>query len=80
MRIIDSIPHPSITISIFMMNDKYIVKFEAGPMEQSFKFKTTEVNGLEDLKEKINEAFIEKVRIRFNEMYLQLKEKINEII
>ena len=73
MRVIATIPHPSVTISIFMMNDKYIVKFEAGPMEQSFKFKTTEVNGLDDLKEKINEAFVEKVRMRFNEMFLQLK-------
>jgi hypothetical protein len=73
MRVIATIPHPSVTISVFMMNDKYIVKFEAGPMEQSFKFKTTEVNGLDDLKEKINEAFVEKVRARFNEMFLQLK-------
>ena len=74
MRIIASIPHPSITISIFMMNEKYIVKFEAGPMEQSFKFNTTEVKGLDELKEKISNSFIEKVRTRFNEMFLQLKE------
>ncbi|MCE3260000.1 MAG: hypothetical protein K0S12_1641, partial [Bacteroidetes bacterium] len=29
MRIIDSIPHESMTISIFKMNDKFMVKFEA---------------------------------------------------
>ncbi len=74
MRIIDSIPHPSISISIFQMNDKYIVKFEAGPMEQAFKFYTEDVKSVERLKSIINEAFIEKVRIRFNEMFLQLKE------
>ena len=51
MRIIDTIPHPSITISIFQMNDKYQVKFEAGPMEQTFKFTTAEVkrNGVEKI-------------------------------
>lgn len=74
MRIIDSIPHPSMSISIFQMNDKYIVKFEAGPMEQAFKFYTEDVKSVERLKSMINEAFIEKVRARFNEMFLQLKE------
>lgn len=74
MRIIDSIPHPSITISIFQMNDKFIVKFEAGPMEQAFKFYTDEVKSVEGLKALINDAFIEKVRLRFNEMFLQMKE------
>lgn len=74
MRIIDSIPHPSISISIFQMNDKFIVKFEAGPMEQAFKFYTQDVKSVERLKTIINEDFIEKVRARFNEMFLQLKE------
>ncbi|MES2132804.1 MAG: hypothetical protein V4506_10655 [Bacteroidota bacterium] len=74
MRIIDSIPHPSITISIFQMNDKFIVKFEAGPMEQVFKFYTEDVKSVDGLKALINEAFIEKVRLRFNEMFLQMKE------
>jgi hypothetical protein len=74
MRIIETIPHPSITISIFQMNDKFIVKFEAGPMEQAFKFYTEDVRSVEGLKALINEDFIEKVRIRFNEMFLQMKE------
>lgn len=74
MRIIDSIPHPSITISIFQMNDKFIVKFEAGPMEQAFKFYIEDVRSVESLKALMNDAFIEKVRLRFNEMFLQMKE------
>jgi hypothetical protein len=73
MRIIDTIPHPSITISIFEMNDKYLVKFEAAMMEQIFKYTKEEVKGLEDLKNKITPIFIEEVRDRFNEMYLQWK-------
>lgn len=74
MRIIDSIPHPSITISIFQMNDKFIVKFEAGPMEQAFKFYTEEVRSVEGLKKIIDDKFIETVRVRFNEMFMQMKE------
>ena len=56
------------------MNDKYQVKFEAGPMEQTFKFNQAEVGSLENLKKRIDEKFIETVRARFNEMYLQFKE------
>lgn len=76
MRIIDSIPHQSMTISIFQMNDKYQVKFEAGPMEQTFKFTIEEVRGVENLKKMINEDFIEKTRLRFNEMFLAMKELV----
>lgn len=73
MRIIDSIPHPSMSISIFQMNDKFIVKFEAGPMEQAFKFFTEDVKSVDGIKKLINEAFIETVRVRFNEMFMQMK-------
>jgi hypothetical protein len=76
MRIVASIPHPSISISIFQMNEKYIVKFEAGPMEQAFKFTMEQAKGLDHLKTLINEEFIETVRKRFNEMYLQLQERL----
>ena len=76
MRIIDTIPHPSISISIFQMNDKFIVKFEAGPMEQAFKFNVSDVKSVENLKTLIDTKFIETVRARFNEMFLQMKEKI----
>jgi hypothetical protein len=74
MRIIDSIPHQSMTISIFQMNDKYQVKFEAGPMEQIFKFNVEEVRGVENLKKMMSEDFIEKTRLRFNDMFLSMKE------
>ena len=73
MRIIDSIPHQRMTISIFQMNDKYLVKFEAGPMEQVFKFSVEEVRSLEKLKELVNENFIEKTYLRFNDMFMQMK-------
>lgn len=73
MRIIDSIPHESMTISIFLMNDKYMVKFEAGPMEQTFKFLIEEVKSVDNLKTKITGEFIEATRKRFNDMFMQLK-------
>ncbi len=73
MRIIANIPHPKITISIFSMNDKYQVKFEAGPMEQTFKLTHDEVNGVEGIRKLVDEEFLQKVMDRFNEMYLSFK-------
>lgn len=73
MRIIDSIPHESMTISIFHMNNKFMVKFEAGPMEQTFKFDAEDVRSAENLKTKITPEFIEATRKRFNDMFLQYK-------
>ena len=72
MRIIDSIPHPSLTISIFQMNDKFIIKFEAGPMEQVFKFRLADVGNLGGLKERIDQQFIDEVYQRFFTMKEQI--------
>jgi hypothetical protein len=73
MRVIDSIPHESMTITIMQMNDKYQVRFEAGPMEQIFKFHIEDVKSLDNLKKIINADFISATRNRFNDMFLQLK-------
>ena len=74
MRIIATIPHPSIRISVFHMNDKYIVKLEAGPMEQAFKFSTEEVKGPEHIEKILDSEFMRKALDRFNEMYVSLKD------
>ena len=73
MRIIGNIPHPKLSISIFSMNDKYQVKFEAGPMEQIFKLSHSDVNGIEGINKLVDDEFLQKVMERFNEMYLSFK-------
>ena len=74
MRIIATIPHPKIAISVFSMNDKYQVKFEAGPMEQTYKLSHDEVNGIDGIRKLVDEEFLQKVTERFNEMYLGFKD------
>lgn len=73
MRIIDTIAHPTMTISIFQMNDKYQVKFEAGPMEQTFKFRLDDVGNLQNLKLKLTEEFIDATYARFGDMFNSFK-------
>ncbi|MEI6488369.1 MAG: hypothetical protein WCP52_05375 [Bacteroidota bacterium] len=74
MRVIGSIPHPKLSISIFSMNEKYQIHFEAGNMEQIFKIAHSEVNGIEGIKKMVDDEFLEKVMNRFNEMYLAFKQ------
>jgi hypothetical protein len=73
MRIIANIPHPKLTISIFSMNDKYQIKFEAGPMEQTYKIPHSEVDGVEGIKKMVDDAFLEQILNRFNDMFLAFK-------
>jgi hypothetical protein len=76
MRMIDSIPHESMTIGIYQMNDRYQVRFEAGPMEQIFKFGKDDVGSLDAVKKLITPEFIERTRARFNDMFIQLRDAL----
>jgi hypothetical protein len=69
MRVIDTITHPSCRISIFQMNNKYLVKFEIGSYEQTYKFDQEDYNSLEELKAKINTEFVDKVIDIFRQMH-----------
>jgi len=73
MRVIGQIPHPSLRITIMHMNDKYIVRLEAGPMEQLFKFDQTRYPSLEAVQQLVDEEFLRAALERFNAMFLSMK-------
>ena len=72
MRIIDTIAHPIMRISIFQMNQKYIVKFELGTLEQSYKFSELDIINLAILKADVAEKISPNALIRFEEMQKDL--------
>jgi hypothetical protein len=72
MRIIDTIEHPIMRISIFQMNQKYIVKFELGSLEQSYKFSELDIINLEILKADVAEKISPNALLRFEEMQKDL--------
>lgn len=62
MRIVAELPHPDCKISIFAMNQKFIIKFEQGTLEQSYKIAETDViDGVNGVFELIDETFIKDV-------------------
>jgi hypothetical protein len=69
MRIVRTIKHPHITISIFSMNDKYVIKLEAGPMEQAFKVAMNEIAGPDAIEQLLDKEFMQKALERFKEMF-----------
>ncbi|MCX2574487.1 hypothetical protein [Pedobacter sandarakinus] len=70
MRVIAELPHPECKISIFSMNQKYIVKFEQGSFEQSYKLAELDLSGggVNDVFEILDEEFIATAISRFRTM------------
>ena len=74
MRVLGEILHPNCKITIMFWNEKYIVKFEQGRCEQTFKVSATEVPNETDLRAKLSESFIQKTLARFESMQPDLVE------
>ncbi|MDM1048011.1 MULTISPECIES: hypothetical protein [Sphingobacterium] len=69
MRVLAELPHPDCKITIFGMNQKFIVKFEQGTLEQSYKLAEADVvGGVNGVFEMLDEEFIQQVIGLFAEM------------
>ena len=77
MRVLAELPHPKFKITIFSMNSKFIIKFEQGTLEQTYKLSEVDVSGgVNGVFEIIDDQFTESVsnifasmRTDFNEAY-----------
>lgn len=75
MRVIAELPHPDCKITIFSMNQKYIIKLEKGVYEQIYKISELDfpegVNGLFQL---LDSDFLKSAAERFNQMRFDFNE------
>ena len=78
MRIVDQIPHDVFTITVFSMNNRYLIKLEAGPMEQTYKLSTDNFKSVEQVRAFVTERFLSRARELHNEMFLNLKTELEE--
>ena len=74
MKIIGEIPHPECKITIFNWNGKFLVKFERGLLEQTYKIPELEITSEADIDFLTKEPFLDKVLLRFSEMEKDLYE------
>ena len=75
MRIIGEIPHPELKITVFRMDNRFTLKLENEGFEQSYKLYADErINGLEEIKKLVDEAFLAKALLVMNEMQKNAQE------
>jgi hypothetical protein len=74
MRVVGEIAHPEIKITIFHWNNRYLIKLEAGPFEQTFKIEEYDLTSEEDVKKVVTEEFIQQAIVRFNDMAKSLQD------
>lgn len=82
MRYIKDIENPDFKISIYQWNNKYIIKLEAGMYEQTYKIEEYEVSSIEEIEKCMDEAFLNKVKMRFENMQSDFMDTLarNEVI
>lgn len=80
MRFIEPIPHPHLSIGLYAWNGKYIVKFEALNMEQTYKVKEIDITGTDDVKALLNPEFLNKVMDTFEQMHQNWQQEIEKVI
>ena len=79
MRVIGEIPHPDCKITIFHWNNRYLIKLEQGPLEQTFKIQEFDLTSEDDIKSIVSEAFIQAALQRFESMAQALNEAMTKI-
>ncbi len=66
MRVVGSIEHPYLKITIFKMDNKLSVKFETGLFEQIYKFRTgDQIETVADVQQLVDASFLEQVEAQF---------------
>lgn len=68
MRVVKELIQGEVRVSIFSWNNKYIIKYELGPMEQTFKLNELDVLEESELDAFLEGEFFQKVKQRFDEM------------
>lgn len=79
MRVIKEFTEKGIRISLFSWNNKYLLKFEQGMVEQTFKVSEMDVSTEEGLSIFWSAEFLSTVQKRFDEMHQSLRNQLENI-
>lgn len=79
MRQVGTISHPKFLITVFEHNQKYQIKFEAGPMEQVYKIDKERIGTLDDVERLIDQQFFNEIHAHFTAMYTSLMQAVNRL-
>lgn len=79
MRVVKEFSKEGIRVSVFSWNNKYLLKFELGPMEQTFKIPETDVLEESDLDTFYEGEFFDRVVVRFKEMGESFQKQVENL-
>ena len=65
MKIVDSIPHPHLKITVFKSGQRFIVKFDGGDHDYSIKLREGEADHIQDVRTLVSPDFIAHVEHTF---------------
>ena len=69
MRVLAELPHPDCKITIFSMNQKFIIKLEKGTFEQIYKLSELDIpDGVNGVFQILDNDFMKSAAERFNQM------------
>ncbi len=69
MRHLGQIQHPQLVINVFKSNNKFILKFEIGPFEQSYKFlESVTIDSFDSIRKLVTDQFMDNVISIFDQM------------
>jgi hypothetical protein len=73
MRIVGEIPHDVCKITLFSWNNRYLIKVEAGFLEQTYKVNQFDITSETDLYKMVDKRFIDEAMRRFDDMDASLR-------
>jgi len=79
MRVVKELSKNGIKISLFSWNNKYLLKFEQGMVEQTFKVNEMELSSEDDLEAFWSDSFLSDTQKRFDEMHQLLRNQLENI-
>lgn len=79
MRVVKELTQEDIRVSIFSWNNKFILKFELGPLEQTFKLSEMDVLEESELDAFLAGDFFQKVKDRFEEMGISFRRQLENL-
>lgn len=81
MRIAGYIEHPHFKITVFEVESKFLVKFEIGLFEQTYKFrKSPHIQSFQDIQSVVTPQFIKEVDENFKPMLAAKKSAMKAYI
>lgn len=76
MRVVGEIAHPQLKITIFNWNNRYLIKLEDGPFEQTFKVSELDIASEDELKKAVDAEFLQQAIDRFQDMAQSLHKSL----